>query len=239
VAILGDLRDRFSFRFDGETHLREALAEGKGVLLLTAHIGNWEAAGQLLTRVNVPVNIVAFDNETREIRGLLNDATNAKFNLLPITGSPTDVLPLVAAMKRGEIVAMMGDRHYGSPSTEVEFLGAKASFPIGAYVMAALAGAPLIHVFSLREHGSHYHFFGFPALKPEMPVYHERDQYLRECASRFGRDLEQVLKRDPLQWYNFYPFWEPANSGRPAFGSSVPIVAAEAAPTRRISRRAA
>src|SRR5256885_9389892 len=60
-------------------------------------------------------------------------------------------------------------------SAEVDFLGGKASFPIGAYVMAALAGAPLIHVFSLREAGGHYHFFGSPAIKPEMPVYRERE----------------------------------------------------------------
>ena len=241
VAILGSQRRHFSFKFDGEQHLREALADGKGVLLLTGHVGNWEAAGQLLTRINVPVNIVAFDNESREIRGLLDNATEAKFNLLPITGSPTDVLPLVAAMRRGEIVAMMGDRHYGSPSAEVEFLSGKACFPIGAYVMAALAGAPLIHVFSLREPGGNYHFFGSPATRPEMPVYRERDRYLRECAAKFARDLEQIVRRDPLQWYNFYPFWAPAKpAGRPALAStSPPSLVQDPASARRISRRTA
>ncbi len=213
-AILGNQRHYFSFKFDGEDYLRKALAEGHGVLLLTAHLGNWEAAGQLLTRINVPVNIVAFDKETQAIRGVLEEGSQARFRLLPLTGSPTDVLALVAAMKRGEVVAMMGDRHYGSPSAEVDFLGARASLPIGAYVMAALAGAPLIHVFSLREQGGHYHFFGFPAAKPVMPVYHERDEYLRQCAERFARDLESVLKRDPLQWYNFYPFWEQSKAAR-------------------------
>src|SRR5437899_5988144 len=162
VAILGNQSHCFTFKFDGEEHLRKAVAEGRGVLLLTAHVGNWEAAGQLLTRVNVPVNIAGFDKETHGIRALLKQASQAKFTLLPLTGSPTDVLTLVAAMKRGEVVAMMGDRHYGSPSSAVEFLGGKASFPVGAYVLAALAGAPLIHVFSMRECGGLYHFFGFP-----------------------------------------------------------------------------
>jgi predicted LPLAT superfamily acyltransferase len=42
-----------------------------------------------------------------------------------------------------------------------------------------------------------------------MPSHNQRDAYLRECAARFAEELEAILKRDPLQWYNFYPFWEP------------------------------
>jgi hypothetical protein len=47
-----------------------------------------------------------------------------------------------------------------------------------------------------------------------MPTHEERDAYLHDCAARFTADLESILKRDPLQWYNFYPFWEKA--GEPA-----------------------
>jgi predicted LPLAT superfamily acyltransferase len=68
TAILsGDTR-HFSFSFDGESHLREAVAEGRGLLLLTAHMGNWEAAGQLLSRLDVPINVTGFDNESEGVR---------------------------------------------------------------------------------------------------------------------------------------------------------------------------
>jgi predicted LPLAT superfamily acyltransferase len=208
TAILADKTREFSFCFDGEEHLRAAVAEGRGVLLLTAHIGNWEAAGQLLNRLDVPINVTGFDHEVSEIRSLLDQASKPNFRLVPLTGSPTDTIPLVAAMRRGEIVAMMGDRVYGSPSLPIHFFGREAYFPIGAYVMAAIAGAPLIHVFNLRERGCHYHFFGFPPQRPVLPAHQERDAYLSDCASHFAADLESVLKRDPLQWYNFYPFWD-------------------------------
>jgi len=209
TAVLAGNTRQFTFQFDGEHHLRGAAAEGKGVLLLTAHVGNWEVAGQLLSRLGVPVNVTGFDNESPEVRALLNKAqANQKFRLIPITGSPTDAIPLVAALRRGEVVAMLGDRAYGSPSADVAFLGGKTSFPVGAYVMAAIAGAPLVQVFSLRERGGHYHFFGFPALRPHRPRHQERDAHLRECAAQFAANLESVVKRDPLQWYNFYPFWE-------------------------------
>jgi predicted LPLAT superfamily acyltransferase len=214
VAILAGRTRHFSFTFDGEEHLRQAVAEGRGVLLLTAHIGNWEAAGQLLSRLDVPINVTGFDNETAEIRSMLNEASRAKFRLIPLTGSPTDAIQLVAALRRGEVVAMLGDRAYGSPAAKVPFLGGTASFPIGAYVMAAIAGAPLVHVFNLREPGGHYRFFGFPPQRPEMPSHNQRDAYLRDCAKRFAQDLETILKRDPLQWFNFYPFWEQPSAPR-------------------------
>jgi len=208
TAILaGDTR-HFSFSFDGENHVRQAVAEGRGVLLLTAHLGNWEAAAQLLSRLDVPINVTGFDHESPEIRALLNQASKARFRLLPLTGSPTDAIPLVAAMRRGEVVAMLGDRAYGSPVARIPFLGGTASFPVGAYVLAAIAGAPLVHVFNLREPGGHYRFFGFPPQRPQMPPHDQRDARLRDYATRFAQDLETILKRDPLQWYNFYPFWD-------------------------------
>jgi predicted LPLAT superfamily acyltransferase len=215
TAILAGMTRHFSFTFDGEANLRQAAAEGKGVLLLTAHVGNWEAAGQLLTRLEIPVNVTGFDKESPEVRALLNRAGNARFKLIPLTGSPTDAIQLVAALRRGEAVAMLGDRAYGSTAAKVQFLGATASMPIGAYVMAAIAGAPLVHVFSLRERGGHYRFFGFPAQRPVMPPHHERDAYLRSFAQQYARNLEGVLRRDPLQWYNFYPFWDASPSEPP------------------------
>jgi len=211
VILAGQTRP-FSFSFDGEHYVRHAVAEGRGVLLLTAHLGNWEAAGQLLTRLDVPINVAGFDNESAEIRSLLTRASHAKFRLIPLTGSPIDAIPLVAALRRGEVVAMLCARAYGSPSARVPFLGGMASFPIGAYVLAASAGAPLVHVFNLREPGGHYRFFGFPLQCPEMPPRGQRDAYLRDCAARFAGDLETILKRDPLQWYNFFPFWDDAGS---------------------------
>lgn len=213
IAILAGQTKHFSFAFDGEHNLRAAAAAGKGVLLLTAHVGNWEVAGQLLSRIDVPVNVTGFDNEVPEIRALLNRAqVKQKFQMIPITGSATDAIPLVAALRRGEIVAMLGDRPYGSPTAKVPFLGGPAAFPVGAYVLAAIAGSPLVEVFSLRQRGGHYQFYGFPAVPAFHPPHHQRDAHLRQCAEQFAANLESVVRRGPLQWYNFFPFWEEPSS---------------------------
>jgi predicted LPLAT superfamily acyltransferase len=215
TAILAGKTKNFSFSFDGEHHVHTALAEKRGALLLTAHLGNWEAAGQLLTRLDTVINVTGFDNESAEIRALLAQSSKAKFRLLTLTGSPTDAIPLVAALRRGEIVALLGDRAYQSPSARVPFLGGTAAFPVGAYVLAAIANAPIVTVFNLRERGGHYRFFGFPAQHPQMPAHPLRADYLKHCATEFAKNLETVLQRDPLQWYNFYPFWEKTGTQSP------------------------
>src|SRR5438093_6831721 len=95
TAILAGETRHFSFTFDGEDYLRQAVAEGCSVLLLTAHLGNWEAGGALLSRLDVPINVTGFDKESPEIRSLLTHASNAKFRLIPLTGSPIDARPAV------------------------------------------------------------------------------------------------------------------------------------------------
>src|SRR5678815_2939853 len=61
IAVLAGNTRHFSFAFDDEHYVREALAEGRGVLLVSAHLGNWEAAGQSLIRLDVPINVTGFD----------------------------------------------------------------------------------------------------------------------------------------------------------------------------------
>lgn len=216
IAIQNGQTKYFSFQFDGDKNLRTAIAEGHGVLLLTAHLGNWEAAGQLLTRIDTPITITGFDREPPEIRAML-ESSSKKFKLLPLTGGPTDAIPLVAALRRGEVVAMLGDRAYGSPTVRVPFFGGTAAFPIGAYVMASIAGAAMMHVFSHCEPGGRYRFFGFAPHHPQMPAHNLRDAYLKTCATNFANDLESVLRLDPFQWYNFFPFWD----GEPTPASTI------------------
>jgi predicted LPLAT superfamily acyltransferase len=239
TAILAGHTRNYSFTFDGEAHLRAAAAEGKGVLLLTAHVGNWEVAGQLLSRLGVPVNVTGFDRESPQIRALLDGAqAGQKFRLIPLTGAATDAIPLVAALRRGEVVAMLGDRPYGSPSTRVEFLGSPAALPVGAYVLAAIAGAPTVQVFSLREPGGHYHFFGFPALPAIHPPHHERDAHLKKCAAQFAANLESIVRRDPFQWYNFYPFWAEPTSSPSSHPLAAPATSSQSDVSARVNNPA-
>jgi predicted LPLAT superfamily acyltransferase len=211
VAILGGRGGRFTYVLEGEEHIRSALAQGRGAVLLGAHVGNWEAAGHAVGRYGVPVHLVGVDRETEPIRRLLAGAmADRRVQVIQASGGPAPSVEMLAALRRGEVVAMLGDRAFGSATVRAPFLGATAGFPGGAYILAAVAGAPLIQTFAMRERGFRYRLIAFPPDPMQLPPRDRRRAFLESCARRYAERLESMLRRYPDQWYNFYPFWDAA-----------------------------
>ncbi len=213
VAIIAGNAARYAFVFEGQHHLETALAKGKGVLILGAHFGNWQAAAHLLGSLNAPVHIVAYDNEVAPVNQLFAEALQKKlFSVISLDHAAAS-LEIMAALKRGEIVAMHADRSLGDKhSLRLNFLGAPANFPSGPYAVAALSGAPLIHTFAVRRQVRSYHFYAYPPQHLAFGSRRDRPQQLAQWAALFVQRLETHLKNHPLQWYNFYDFWEGTSS---------------------------
>ncbi len=215
LAIMEGASGRFQFAFEGEEHIREALSAGKGLVLLSAHVGAWEAAGHMLERIDVPVNVVMYQAEVERIKVVLEKAMAGRsFKPLIIKGSFEDSVEILAALRRGEIVAMLGDRATGGRTAELPFLGAEARFPIGPFAVAAVAGAPLINTFAARQGLYRYRLQAGPAVYPEFSGRQDRGRQLRQWMVEFIANLEQFLQRYPLQWHNFYFFWEAAKESQ-------------------------
>jgi acyl carrier protein len=220
VAILRGREGAFAFDFDGESHLREALAANRGLILLASHTGNWEAAGHLLRRLAVPCSVVGVDREIEPIRRLFDDAmTERHVRLIAVEGAFEHSVEILAALRRGEIVALLGDRAAGPAPVRATFLGREAAFPAGPYLLAAVTGAPLVHAFAFREAGFRYRFVAFPPERLEMPARDRRAAYLADCVRTYVTRLETMVRQYPYQWYNFYPFWEPIAGGTGRGGS--------------------
>jgi predicted LPLAT superfamily acyltransferase len=208
AVIMG--RATMEFEFAGEAEVLRAMAENRGVILLTAHVGSWELGGHVIARHGRPVNLVVLEREEQRIRQMFDAALRArKFNILTTSDDPLRSIPIVAALRRGEIVALHGDRTFGrEAAVEVPFLGVPARFPTGPYLLAAATGAPIIPVFALRTRLRHYRFISFPA----QYVRHERGPAqaaaVRACVAAYVAHLTTVVQQYPEQWYNFYPFWD-------------------------------
>jgi predicted LPLAT superfamily acyltransferase len=196
--------------FEGEPEILKALAEEKGVILLSAHLGSWEMGGQLIARHGRPVNLVVLEREQEQIRRLFERALQGrKFQILTTSDDPLRSVPIAAALRRGEMVALHGDRTFGTDATvRIPFLGAPATFPVGPYLLAAATGAPLIHVFAVREKLRSYRFLSFPAQHVPRERGPAQAAILNRCATQYVEHLTSVLKEYPFQWYNFYPFWD-------------------------------
>ncbi len=208
VAILNGFAQRFEFRFEQEEAIVAALGQKQGVILVTAHIGSWEVMGHLLQRLQTPVTLVMYDGAPPAMRRTLERLSEGRsFQVLYTDGSPTSAAGILAALRRGEIVGMMGDRVLSGRSVEVDFCGGRARFPVAPYVLAVTSGAPLLHVFALRTGRRRY---GLSASTTGTFAYTDRrdkEPDLARWAGEFARRLETVLRAHPHQWGNFFAFW--------------------------------
>lgn len=210
-AILGGLKAKFTYNFDGEHYLREMSENKTGGIIVNAHIGNFEIAGQLLERLNTKINILMLDAEHQKIKNYLTDViTNKDVSIIPIQSDFSHIVPISKALIDKELIAMAGDRFIEDGKTvEVDFMGQKASFPTGPFYLAARFGVPVTFAFAMKESKTHYHFFASPPEKVKrFKNPDEQEQELKRFVEKYAKEFERILRMYPLQWFNYYQFWK-------------------------------
>ncbi len=199
----------FECNHEGEELLLGHLEKGQGIILVGAHLGSWEIGGHFLGRHGAPINVVVLDKEAERMRSLFSKAMeNRLFRLISTDGSATRSIPIASALRRGEAVALLGDRPFGGRELSVRFLGGSARFPVGPFLLAAATGAPLFQVFAVRERMGCYRFFTFPEQRLTKEEARGGDEALRPHVEQFARRLEETARRYPLQWFNIYSYWD-------------------------------
>lgn len=205
IVVMAGIPNRFSFHFDGEEHLHEIVKSGKGGILLSAHLGNWEAAGHLFTRLQTKINIVMFDGEHRRIKDYLEGVTgNRHVNIIVLKDDLSHIYAIHDALSKQELVCMHADRFMeGNKTMETQFLGEPARFPVGPFLLASTFRVPVSYVFAFKETNTHYHLFATaPKIWPGA-----RQGGVEKALQDFAGMMEEKVKQYPLQWFNYYDFW--------------------------------
>lgn len=206
IVLMSGLPNKFTFNFDGEEYLRDMAAGGKGGMLISAHIGNWEIAGFLLKRLDTKINIVMFDGEHKQIKEYLDKIVGDRHvNIIVVKDDISHIYEINNALSKNEFVCMHADRFVeGNRKMKRTFLGKEAEFPLGPFLLASRFDVPVSFVFAMKESSLHYHFF---ASEPQhFPVADKRkNQDL--LMDEFIRQLEKKVKAYPTQWFNYYNFW--------------------------------
>jgi KDO2-lipid IV(A) lauroyltransferase len=185
---------------EGLGHLAAAERMGRGLVVVTAHLGNWELGGRLLagTVTRTTHVVVAPEQDPAVERFLRGHGGPVRF---VTRTSPTDVLPLVGALKRNEVVALQGDRALGGRGDRLQpFFGAPAAFPLGPFMLARAAGAPVLPAFCLLRADRRYTI----AIGEPWKVAAGGEE---DALARWVRVLESMVRRHPTQWFNFYDVW--------------------------------
>jgi predicted LPLAT superfamily acyltransferase len=208
IIVMAGFGNRFTYEFDGEENLHKIVNGGKGGILISAHVGNWEAAGHLLKRLNTKVNVVMYDGEHQQIKDYLNNVTGGKnFNVIVVKNDISHVYAIGEALQKNELICLHADRFVeGSKTTIQHFLGADARFPAGPFALASTFKVPVSIVFAFKESTTHYHFYGSKLF--EYNRSDTRQEYSDNLMRTFVSDLEQMVKKYPEQWFNYYNFWE-------------------------------
>jgi KDO2-lipid IV(A) lauroyltransferase len=194
-----------------EDAVLDAIAAGRGAIVVTGHIGSWDIAAKGLRNKQCQVHVVMgseLDPATQEF--VETARARAGVNVILSNASVFSSLGLVRALRRNEIVAIQLDRAARAGGVRMlPFLGAPAPFPSGPFVLARLAGSPVIPVFAPRLGRRHYGLhIGRPVAVPRTA----RDPLvLDRVMLDVVAQLEEVVRRYPWQWFQFAPFWpEPA-----------------------------
>lgn len=191
------------------TYIRKALDEGKGVLVLTGHLGNWEAGGWGILYSGCPMNVVTARHQVINIHRFKSIMREDKgIKVLEIGDSPFAMLSLMKVLKNNEVLAVLGDRDPGQEghrALEFPFFGKPLRFPTGPIHLALLTGCELIPVFLVLTPRGTYRIEGGVPLP--LTVTGDRNLDIKVNMEKWVHFYEEKTREFHEQWYNFYPVW--------------------------------
>lgn len=204
---------------DGDL-ISEAVAAGRGGLMICAHLGNLELCRVLSRqRHDIKLTVLVHTKHAQafnDMLGKLNPAS--QMNLMQVTEmSPATAMLLSERVARGEFVVIAGDRVPVSHNPRVamaDFIGAPAAFPVGPYVLANILQCPVYLLFSIREGRSAAVYFERFSDAVRIPRV-GRQEAFNALAASYAQRLEHYTLRAPLQWFNYYDFWHSPQLERP------------------------
>ena len=190
----------------GLEHVRNALAGGKGLIVVSAHLSNWElGAASLSTQHGFTVNVVAAMHRYGRINRLfLREREAMGISVLDMERGAAR--QAVRALRRNEIVGLLGDRDPTEQGVTVEFFGRPCRFPQGPARLAILTGAPLVVAFAHRRTNDSFSVVYLPPV-PE-PTEGDRDERVGAMTQGCARLSEDAIRMHPEEWAVFYPMWD-------------------------------
>lgn len=198
-------------RTEGRDEFYEVAKAGRGGVIVTAHMGCLELCRVMAhRRGEVKLNILVHTRHAEQFNRVLKRLNPENdVQLLEVTDmGPATAVALNERVAAGEFVVIAGDRVpvNSAQTVTVDFLGHPAPFPVGPYVLAALLKCPLYLLGCIREGRGYTIRFECLAERVELPR-GKREAALAGYARLYAERLTALLKRSPLDWFNFFPFW--------------------------------
>jgi KDO2-lipid IV(A) lauroyltransferase len=191
---------RVSGREEAESLIRSELERGHGLILLGAHLGQWDAALIDLAKSGRKVHVIMRREEESAARFAETARRVAGLRIVHASEDAFMMVDLLAALRRGEIVAAQGDRAYGNRLERVTLFGGETRIPSGPLELARLSGASILPAAWVFERGGGYRVVMEAPLRPAAAA--------GVAAAACAAAMERLIGAHPEQWFNFYDLWE-------------------------------
>jgi KDO2-lipid IV(A) lauroyltransferase len=192
----------------GLPNIEKAVSDGKGVIMATVHLGNWEMMGRVLTSKGYKLNVIARRQRNKLVERLIREKRQkAGFGVIYSESAKVDVLE---ALSSKEIVAILIDQDAGSSGVFVDFFGRPASTTPSPIIFSLRTGAPIIPFYNIRKKD------GSLRVMIEEPFLLKRKGAIKsDIALNLGaltKKFEEVIRKNPDQWFWLHNRWATKNS---------------------------
>lgn len=210
---------RADVQYFGREELIAKIRQGQGVILLGSHLGNLEVCRVIADfDKTIHINVLVHTKHAEKFNRLLNQTSdNSRLNLIQVTEITAATAQLLSdKLDAGELVIIAADRTPVSNQqrvTPASFLGARALFPQGPFILAALLKSPVYTLFCLKQQGKHVIYFDHFSDSLQLPR-KAREQALEQIIQIYAERLQTYCLKAPLQWFNFFDFWHIAHDDK-------------------------
>jgi len=213
MLLWGGLVDTSRVRLHGLPAMLRLLDEKRGALLICSHLGNVDLCRVLShQQPGLKLTVLVHTRHAKAFNDMLAAIDpRSQMNLMQVSEmTPATAMLLSERVAQGEFVVIAGDRIPVSQQPRVAFapfLGAPAPFPVGPYVLASILDCPVALMFPLRgKDGYEVHF---EMLRDSVKLPRKgREEALAQLAADYAARLQYHCERSPLEWFNFYDFWQ-------------------------------
>lgn len=194
----------FIVNIQGEEILQDLLRDGKGAIILTGHIGNWELLAGWLASRGYPIHAVVRDPNDVDVACMLADfrekvglKTFSKYNIM---------LGAAKLARKGAFLAILADQDAGREGIHAPFMGVECSTPGGPAALSHLAGVPVIPLVSYRKEPFKHEIVIYPPL-PD-PKEENRSRRIEIVTRLANQVLEDMIRKHPEQWLWLHRRWK-------------------------------
>lgn len=203
---------------EGKEYLDEALAKGKGAILITAHFGNWELMASKLVKEGYPLNVIARDADDQSITNLVNDIRQG--HGYKVFSRDDSMLPVVHTLKHNEVLGILPDQH-DCDGIWAPFFGRPALTPQGPAALARMTGAVVLPGFSFRQPDNTI------VVKISKPFHVEKssdkEKDIAEWTAKINHTIEDHIRMNPTQWLWLHNRWKDSPEFEPEISEKISI----------------